>query len=153
MRRMTRRGKRSSSVPIRLALATAALPIMWLGSGCTAIDGVRNQISERFSGNDAAVQGAADKGAGQQSLNAATQPPATRPAATQPVKVEAPSLLMQIEQRLAELGYNPGPVDGRATARTEAAIQDFQLDNDLKIDGKPTESLLKSLRMANKKSS
>ncbi len=55
------------------------------------------------------------------------------------------SLVADIERGLRELGYSPGTVDGYLDIRTEAAIQDFQLDHDLRIDGRATPELLKAL--------
>lgn len=52
-------------------------------------------------------------------------------------------LVTQTQEKLKKLGYNVGTVDGKFGAKTEAAIQDFQLDNDLEITGKPSTSLLR----------
>jgi len=40
-----------------------------------------------------------------------------------------------MQQRLAALGYNPGPADGDAGSRTRTALIEFQIDYDLKADG------------------
>ena len=40
-----------------------------------------------------------------------------------------------MQQRLADLGYDPGPVDGVVGARTRAAIRAFQKDNELPETG------------------
>ena len=53
------------------------------------------------------------------------------------------SLVRETQEKLLQLGYDVGTPDGRYGAKTEAAIQDFQLDNDLGIDGKPSASLLR----------
>jgi peptidoglycan hydrolase-like protein with peptidoglycan-binding domain len=56
------------------------------------------------------------------------------------VLVDPPALiagLASIQRRLAELGYDPGPADGRAGPRTRAAIQAFQRARGLPADGKP----------------
>lgn len=45
--------------------------------------------------------------------------------------------LEQVQQRLNELGYDCGPVDGRMGSRTKAAIERFQADRGLKKDGNP----------------
>jgi len=52
------------------------------------------------------------------------------------------SVLFKIQSLLKEHGYYNGEVDGKFTAATEAAIQDFQLGNGLRIDGRPTQQLL-----------
>lgn len=57
----------------------------------------------------------------------------------------ADTLVLEIESALLELGYSPGTVDGHLDVRTEAAIQDYQLDNDLQINGSADRSLLDAL--------
>lgn len=51
------------------------------------------------------------------------------------------TLIKEIQTKLKKLGY-VSTISGKFDAKTEAAIQDFQLDNDLNIDGKPSQSLL-----------
>ena len=52
-------------------------------------------------------------------------------------------IVRQVQKKLIALGYHINQADGKYTAGTEAAIQDFQLDNDLNVDGKPSVSLLR----------
>ncbi|KPK55942.1 MAG: hypothetical protein AMS22_02875 [Thiotrichales bacterium SG8_50] len=72
--------------------------------------------------------------------------------ATAPVGEEAaeagPSqeLVKEIQQALAEQGYDPGPVDGQMGARTRAAIRDYERNHGLPETGQATEALLASLR-------
>jgi len=40
-----------------------------------------------------------------------------------------------LQRRLDELGYRPGPIDGIFGPRTEAAVRAFQRDSGLKVDG------------------
>jgi hypothetical protein len=40
-----------------------------------------------------------------------------------------------LQQRLASLGYNPGPADGKHGPRTRTALMDFQTDCGLTVDG------------------
>jgi len=87
-------------------------------SSCTTVDTVRGTLSNRFSSTDIS-----------------SAQPNTETARTS-------SLIADIEQGLATLGYDPGVVDDKKDARTEAAIQDFQLDQNLRIDGKATKKLL-----------
>lgn len=139
MTRHTRHGKAVNNPAKRVRLLAMTLPMLAaFGAGCTTIESARTQVTEIFSGGKAA-----------EGNNASLAPNAE----TMPVVAKPPSMLLQIEQRLFELGYNPGTVDGQLSARTEAAIQDFQLDNDLKIDGKPSQQLLETLQRARKKSS
>ena len=61
---------------------------------------------------------------------------------TTPALTPEEQLVTSIQESLNTLGYSTGPVNGRLGAKTEAAIQDFQLDSGLRIDGKPTKELL-----------
>lgn len=52
----------------------------------------------------------------------------------------------EVQRRLAELGYDPGPADGIPGARTRAAIEAFQRDRGLPVDSRVTDALLATLR-------
>ncbi|MCP5442812.1 MAG: peptidoglycan-binding protein [Chromatiaceae bacterium] len=54
----------------------------------------------------------------------------------------------EIQQRLADQGYSPGPIDGQPGSRTRAAIRQYQIDNGLQVDGRPSVYLLEQLRKA-----
>lgn len=45
--------------------------------------------------------------------------------------------IIKLQQRLAELGLNPGPADGKLGRRTQAALRAFQRLNGLNDDGIP----------------
>jgi peptidoglycan hydrolase-like protein with peptidoglycan-binding domain len=51
----------------------------------------------------------------------------------------------QVQQRLAELGYDPGPADGTLGPRTRAAIQAFQRARGLEVDGNASPVLQRAL--------
>jgi hypothetical protein len=51
-----------------------------------------------------------------------------------------------VQADLRALGYDPGPVDGILGARTVAAIRDYQRDMGLPVDGRPSATLIDSLR-------
>jgi hypothetical protein len=53
-----------------------------------------------------------------------------------------------IQQRLAELGYKPGPIDGIDGPRTRAAIRAFQRDAGLKQNGKASPEVIEALSKA-----
>lgn len=54
---------------------------------------------------------------------------------------------MQMVQRgLAELGYQPGPIDGELGEQTRQAIREFQKDRSLPETGVPSQPLIKELR-------
>lgn len=58
------------------------------------------------------------------------------------------SLVRLIQQDLAKLGYDPGPVNGELTDRTRAAIAKFQTDTGLEPTGQATVALAAALRAA-----
>jgi osmotically inducible lipoprotein OsmB len=51
-----------------------------------------------------------------------------------------------IQADLARLGYDPGPTDGAAGARTRTAIRQYQQNNGLAVDGTPSSSLAEHIR-------
>ena len=54
--------------------------------------------------------------------------------------------VLEIQRELNRLGYSAGPVDGWMGSRTRAAIQAYQRDHGLLVDGQPTSSLLSHVR-------
>lgn len=52
----------------------------------------------------------------------------------------------EIQQLLAELGYDPGPIDGKPATRTRSAVRAFQEDQNINADGKLDVALLNQLR-------
>lgn len=52
----------------------------------------------------------------------------------------------ELQNRLKELGYYDGEVDGNFGSGSKAAIQAFQAQNGLPTDGEPTQNLLRVLR-------
>ncbi len=61
---------------------------------------------------------------------------------------EEPQQLLEIQRRLGELGYEPGPADGRLGPRTRAAIRAFQEQQGLRADGEPSAELRARLEEA-----
>jgi hypothetical protein len=51
-------------------------------------------------------------------------------------------LVFNIQESLTRLGYDPGPPDGVFGYRTAEAIREFQYDNRLPPDGRPSPQLL-----------
>ena len=79
----------------------------------------------------------------------------TPPVATTPAFTAAPKSMQlgfkgdqvrELQQRLKELGYYKGKVDGDFGEKTEEAVKDFQKANKLTVDGKVGENTLKKLR-------
>jgi peptidoglycan hydrolase-like protein with peptidoglycan-binding domain len=72
-----------------------------------------------------------------------------QPAATGTV-VQDKKLVAEIQSRLNQLGYNAGPADGLYGAGTRKAIESFQSQHGLQVDGQPTEDLLAQLKKTEK---
>ena len=51
-----------------------------------------------------------------------------------------------IQARLANLGFDPGPVDGELGPRTQAALQDFQEQHDLEPTGAVDDKTIAALK-------
>ena len=52
----------------------------------------------------------------------------------------------QLQQRLKTAGFNPGAVDGKFGARTDAAVRAFQRANRLQVDGKAGTKTMQALQ-------
>ncbi len=72
--------------------------------------------------------------------------PSTGPAPTQPRTSQRPQLTIDIQRQLRDLGYNPGPADGIYGPKTKAAIEAFQRNYRLPVDGRPSQALLDRLK-------
>jgi hypothetical protein len=55
------------------------------------------------------------------------------------------NLIKAVQRKLKENGYDPGPVDGLMGPRTSKAVERYQRDNGLVVDGIPGEKTLISL--------
>ncbi len=55
------------------------------------------------------------------------------------------SAVSRVQASLAKLGYDPGPIDGVMGRRTRFAIEDYQEDNDLLVDGRATLKLARHI--------
>lgn len=90
----------------------------------------------------------------------AAEPPATEaPAAEEPtIAVAAPTAdsdairgnrqIFLIQKNLSQMGYDLGPVDGRVGPRTTSAIQAYQQQAGLAVDGLPSAALLEHITHA-----
>ena len=57
-------------------------------------------------------------------------------------------LVVAVQQLLADLGFDPGPVDGSPSRKTGVAISNFQVREGLAVDGAVTEALRERLQSA-----
>jgi len=55
-------------------------------------------------------------------------------------------LVRDIQSGLAELGYDPGPVDGVMGPKTRSAIRTYQDQNALLVDGRPSSQLAQHIQ-------
>jgi peptidoglycan hydrolase-like protein with peptidoglycan-binding domain len=53
---------------------------------------------------------------------------------------------MDMQKRLTELGYKPGPVDGKPGPRTTNALKKFQHDHKLAVTGTLDEETIRALQ-------
>jgi Domain of unknown function (DUF4189)/TIR domain/Putative peptidoglycan binding domain len=80
-------------------------------------------------------------------LKAAAQKPTTPPAQTDDsVQISDPVLLNELRDRLYELNFDPGPLDGPLTDAARKAIQEFQQQINVPPTGIATMGLLRRLR-------
>ena len=55
-------------------------------------------------------------------------------------------VVAETENLLANLGYDPGPVDGYMTARTRSALRAYQADSALPVNGRMTHRVVENMR-------
>jgi peptidoglycan hydrolase-like protein with peptidoglycan-binding domain len=75
--------------------------------------------------------------------------PAEAPESTAPYAAATPTraeLIREIQDHLASLGYEPGPIDGQMGSRTRQAIREYQAEQGYPVDGEPSQRLLGFLR-------
>jgi len=58
------------------------------------------------------------------------------------VPIQGDRTIFLIQKNLEAMGYHPGPADGQVGPRTTAAIQSYQRNAGLMVDGVPSEALL-----------
>lgn len=56
--------------------------------------------------------------------------------------------IRDVQQRLSDLGFNPGTIDGKYGNQTKRSILEFQKANGLQMDGKVTQHLIDALAKA-----
>jgi len=126
---------KSSQTPAYRLMASLMLLFFVLLTGCASVDAtverVKSGISDRFGNND--------------DVESNATPVLEATVAEEPATPATKPLLVDIQEKLRTLGYYSGPISGRLDSRSEAAIQDFQLDKNLRIDGRPTAALLQKI--------
>jgi hypothetical protein len=58
------------------------------------------------------------------------------------------SLIGEIQSRLYELNFDPGPLDGNSNDSMKQAIREFEAKNNMAQTGEPTQEILRRLRQA-----
>jgi localization factor PodJL len=59
-------------------------------------------------------------------------------------------MILHAQRLLKSLGYDPGPIDGKAGARTVEAIKEFQRRKQFPVNGLVSASLITALDSAKK---
>ncbi len=131
---------RQSTKVAQLALLVGALGVL---AGCKVTQDFRQALDQFQAGEQgtAATEiGEAEGLAPEVDTNAAQaapQEPATR------------DLVLAAQKLLAQMGYEPGPVDGLPGKKTRRAVRKFQRDIGTPVDGAVTSSLVLALVNAN----
>jgi hypothetical protein len=76
----------------------------------------------------------------------ADAPRPARPSESAPMRKDEPMPVAEMQARLRDLGYNPGPVDGKMGKGTIAALKSFQHDNNLAVTGHADAATVDRLR-------
>lgn len=63
-----------------------------------------------------------------------------------PVPAKGHPTVLETEERLFDLGYDPGPIDGVLTDQTRAALRDYQRDSALPVNGRMTWAVVENMR-------
>jgi peptidoglycan hydrolase-like protein with peptidoglycan-binding domain len=73
--------------------------------------------------------------------------PTEKPLAAAPATTQTGNFL-ELQKRLAKLGYDPGTRSGQLDEATRSAILIFEMDHDLAMEGKVTKAFLAALKQA-----
>ena len=84
-------------------------------------------------------------------LDALKEPEVAPPTPPPVIAGPTPDLVREAQRLLTNLGYSPGPVDGKAGPGTKVAVVGFQRDSGLEVDGDVSEDLVAALRDAGQK--
>ncbi len=130
----------------RLALGAAAAALFLLTSACSS-DGVKDVACaagtslDEFFGTTSSERAADCGGPGGRSARAYSG---------KTTRAEAPiadrATVSDLQLRLQNLGYDPGPADGQLGPKTRAAIRAYQRDAGLRADGQVTASLVRRIK-------
>lgn len=113
------------------------------GFGETKLDEAANKLLElTFSSLESTEKSTPGTGTVGSAAGATPILPVTKETAPEPARIvtePSPQKMTdkQVQLRLLELGYQPGPADGKMGKKTVEALKKFQRDNKLAITGKP----------------
>jgi peptidoglycan hydrolase-like protein with peptidoglycan-binding domain len=143
--RKDRKGPENRRLPLFLSVARRTMPVLaslFLLSGCATMtdlaDRIPDWIPEWTGGEGKMAQSVRPR-----VVESAPVPEPT-PVPAGPSREE----IKAVQSDLAELGYNPGSVDGNYGWRTKRAIRAFQKDAGMIADGEITQGLADSLAAA-----
>ncbi len=103
----------------------------------------RDLTAQRMSGSQ--VVSAQNLANQRRAALAAPPAQAAAPAAPARPAMTEREIVAGTQSRLAQLGYDPGPADGLMGRRTRSAIETYQANTGIPVDGRPTTALLDRL--------
>jgi len=121
-------------------------PIMLAGGFGDFFGAFKDDLGRMGSNVADVVTGKGQRSSGDEVTGQSRPPNATTPSNASANRSLSCDENREIQQRLADLGYAPGPADGLPGKNTRSAINAFQRDNGMPADGQPSRQLLSSLR-------
>lgn len=137
-----RQGPENRRLPLFLSVARRTMPVLaslFLLSGCATLTTLADQIP------DWVPEWTGGEGKMAQSVRPRVVETAPVPEPTPVPAGPSREEIQAVQSDLAELGYNPGSVDGNLGWRTKRAIRAFQKDTGMIADGMITQELADSL--------
>lgn len=131
-------------VRMGLRVGTIATAVLLLATACSA-DSIKSVACKGANGMDSlfGIEPSAER---VKDCGGVAGQSAARKADAGNRHMSDPSTVKDVQARLSDLGYDPGPADGQLGPKTRAAIRAYQKDTGLKADGQVTASLLERIK-------
>ena len=132
------------NVRLGLRIGTLTTAVLLLATACSA-DSVKEFACKGANGFDSLV-GIEPSAERIEDCGPVAGQSATRKSDAGSRHMSDRSTVKDVQARLNDLGYDPGPADGQMGPQTRAAIRAYQRDEGLTADGQITASLVKRIR-------